>query len=386
MAPSPIISKRILFPIILALGLCLSLLAAGLPVEGADQSLDEFLTGFQKALEAKDFESFLSCFAPEIRERERAILADYFGTFSMDTVMLVRVQQPEVAGPSATIFFQALFQNDFSGMFETWMLDVVRTENGWQVAGRTTTGAIEHLYKVRIPSGRAVRAASVEVGHVDIQIAFEDALVFYDNIPHLETALLIIGRGRVLYAPSDPVEKHQLELFYKKDVIQDKLGFLFLRGSNQFIQSQVRIRPDEAQAARPVLESELAKATALFTRFYPRSFTIENSMTGKLFSFLPQGEEAVLEMKGDRVGSLTYIYSPFGEDEVNVYAADDDRIVSLYTPPAERGKKRMFISFGERYDIVSTQIEVDLKPRSFFLSANPGSRSSPLSIVSTSSS
>ena len=369
MVPSPTISKRTPFPIILALGLCFSLLASSLPVEGADQSLNEFLSGFQKALEAKDFESFLNCFAPEIRERERAILASYFNAFSMDTVMLVRIQQPEVTGPSVTIFFQVLFQNDFSGMFETWLLDLVRTANGWQVAGKTTTGAIEHLYKVRIPSGRAVRAASVEIEHVDIKIAFEDALVFYDNIPHLETALLIIGRGRVLYAPSDPVEKHQLELFYKKDVIQDKLGFLFLRGSNQFIQSQVRIRPAEAQAARPVLKSEWGKATALFTRFYPRSFTIENSMTGELFSFLPQGEEVVLEMKGDRVGGLTYIYSPFGEDEVNVYATDDDRIVSLYTPPPEGDKKRMFISFGERYDVVSTRIEVDLKPRSFFLSA-----------------
>jgi hypothetical protein len=367
--PSPTIPKGIPLRIILALGLCLGFFASGVPAAAADQTLEEFLSEFQRTLEAKEFDSYLSFFAPEIREKERAIQNDFFDAFSMDTVKLARVQQPQETGPSVQVGFQALYQNEYSGMFEIWLLDVVRAESGWQVAGKTTTSALENLYKVRIPSDRVERAASVEIDHVDIKVAFEDALVFYDNIPHLDTALVVIGRGRVQFTPSDPIEKHQLELFYKKDAILDKLDFLFLRCSNQFFQNQVRIRPAEGQAARPVLAGEREKAAALFMRYYPRSFTIENSMTGELFSFLPQGDEAVLEMKGSRVGGLTYIYSPFGEDEVNVYASDEDRIISLYSPPETGDKKRMFISFGERYDVVRTQIEVELKPRSFFLSA-----------------
>jgi hypothetical protein len=366
MVPSPAIPRgRRRIP---ALALCvLIVLAAARVPAAAEQTLDEFLAGFQKAFEAKDFEGYLALFAPELRDRERIEIENFFDAFAMTSVKLLRVPQAAAEGPVQTVGFQALYQNDFSGMFETWLCDVARTGDGWQVAAKTTTGVLENLYRVRIPSGRVERAASVEIEHVDIKIAFEDALVFYDNIPHLDTALLIIGKGRVLFTPSDAAERHQLELFYKKDRIQDQIGFLFARCSNQFFRSRIRIQP--APAGRPVLKSEMERAAALFTRYYPRSFTIENSMTGELFSFLPQGEEVALDMRGDRVGGLTYIYSPFGQDEVNVYDSDGDRIVALYTPPAQEGKKRMFISFGQRYDIVRTKVEVDLDPKSFNLSA-----------------
>ncbi|MBN2206091.1 MAG: hypothetical protein JW742_01685 [Candidatus Aminicenantes bacterium] len=352
----------------LILSACLGLVAAAAAGPGAaEQTLDEFLAGFQKAIEARDLDRYLEHYAPELRERERLTQDDFFGTFGMTSVKLLRIPQPAAPGPSVRVGFQALYQNDFSGMFETWLCDVVRDGDGWQIAAKTTAGVLQNLYRIQIPSDRVERVASVEVEHVDIKIAFENALVFYDNIPDLDTALLVIGTGRVQFTPSDPAERHQLELFYKRDRIADRIGFLFLRGSNQFFRDKVRILP--APAGRPVLKAELERAAALFTRYYPRSFTIENSMTGELFSFLPQGEEVALDMRGDRVGGLTYIYSPFGEDEVNVYDSDGSRIVSLYTPPAEDGRKRMFISFGERYDIVRTQVEVDLKPRSYFLSA-----------------
>ena len=368
MVPSLTIPRGMRWVPILALGAYLGLCAARVPAAGAsDQTLDEFLTGFQRALEAKDFELYLGSYSPEIRERERVELENFFESFSMNSIKVLRLPQPAASGPSVTVVFQVLYQNEFSGMFETWLCDVVRAASGWQIAAKTTTGVLENLYRIRIPSDRIERAASVEIEHVDIKIAFEDALLFHDNIPHLDTALLIVGRGRVQFTPSDPVEKHQLELFYKKDRIQDQIGFLFVRCSNQFFKNQIRIRP--APAGRPVLKSELDRAAALFTRYYPRSFTIENSMTGELFSFLPQGEETVFDMRGDRVGGLTYIYSPFGEDEVNVYDSDGERIVALYTPPAADNKKRMFISFGESFDVIRTRIEIDLKPRSFFLSA-----------------
>lgn len=94
-------------------------------------------------MEAKEFDSYLSFFAPEIREKERAIQNDFFDAFSMDTVKLARVQQPQETGPSVQVGFQALYQNEYSGMFEIWLLDIVRAESGWQVAGKTTTGALD---------------------------------------------------------------------------------------------------------------------------------------------------------------------------------------------------------------------------------------------------
>ncbi|MCK7522106.1 MAG: hypothetical protein MZV64_32720 [Ignavibacteriales bacterium] len=141
-----------------------------------------------------------------------------------------------------------------------------------------------------------MRARRVEVTHADIRLVFEDAAVFYDNIPDLDTALVVVGRGRVAFTPGDANEKHQLELQYKRDRIEDQIESLFIRCSPSFFGSRVRIDVDEGGAA--VSAAERDKAASVFSRNYPRSFTIESSIDGSRLSFMPQGDEVGLELQG----------------------------------------------------------------------------------------
>jgi hypothetical protein len=227
---------------------------------------------------------------------------------------------------------------------------------------------MSRLYKIRIPSGRAVRARRVEIRHVDVKVTFTDAAVFYDNLPDIETALVVVGRGRVVFTPGAANEKHQLDLLYKKDRIEDDIESVFVRCSPSGFASIVDIETDGGGA--PVSDAERNKAEAVFDRNYPRSFTIENSIDGGRLSFLPQGEEAVLEFKAHRVGEMVYVYYPFSDDEVSLYDRGKERTVCLYSPEAQSPPlKRMFLSFGEKFDIISYALDLSITPSSSHLSA-----------------
>ena len=323
----------------------------------------------QKWLRAGDIGSYLEAFSPEIRPAEQARLGVFFDDLKMTGVSLRTAGVQSPPGGPTRVFVQAFFENDFSAAIESWTLSLERSDAAWSVADLDVTGSITRLYKIRIPSEGAVRARRVEVRHADVLFTFTDAAVFFDNLPGIDTALVVIGRGRVGFTPAEANERHQLELLYKKDRIEDDVESLFVRCSSSYFDSNITIETDDRGA--PVSAAERDKAGAVFARNYPRSFTIESSIDGERLSFLPQGDEAVLEFKARKVGEMGYIYSPFSSDEISLYDHGKERVVCLYASDggSEPPLKRMFLSFEEKFDVRSYALDLSLAPASSYLSA-----------------
>jgi hypothetical protein len=323
----------------------------------------------QKWLRAGDVDSYLAAFSPEIRPSEQARLSVFFDDLKMTGVSLHTAGVQTAADGPTRVFVQALFENDYSAAIESWTLALDRPAGAWSVARLDVTGSMTRLYKIHVPAEGAVRARRVEVRHADILFTFTDAAVFYDNLPGIETALIIVGRGRVGFTPADANERHQLDLLYKRDRIEDDVDSLFIRCSSSYFVTNITIETDAAGA--PVSAAERDKAGAVFARNYPRSFTIESSIDGERLSFLPQGDEAVLEFKARKVGEMGYIYSPFSDDEISLYDHGKERIVCLYAKESGSGPplKRMFLSFEEKFDIRSYTLDLSFAPASSYLSA-----------------
>jgi len=350
------------------------------PLRSSDQTIEAFTCQFQKSLEGRNLPAYLNAFSPEAREDEGIALASYFERAGMRSVKSRLAGQWVEKSGEPTVFLQVLFENAFSAMVEVWQLHLVPVDGRWQVRKREVSGSIHNLYKVQLPAEETERAESVEINHADFHLTFENALVFHDNIPGLETALIIFGRGRVRFTPSDPIERRQLQLAYKNPSLDDRVSYAYIRCSDSFFRTNVVIKKQEGGRARPVSRDEKDKASALFAKGYPRSFTIQNSMTGEYLSFLPQGEEASFEFKGERTGELTYIYYPYSEEEVNLFDRSRERIVNLYSPrkEGETEGRKLFISMGERFDVQSYEIDLDYNPAQSYLSAKARIQIMPL--------
>jgi len=358
------------FFILTALALFAAASAQGLP--GGREELQTpatFFKGLQSRLESRDIDGYLELFSPGLRAAERDALGLFFDDLKMDSVRLHLSGNASDGPGRARLYLQVYFQNSYAAMIEGWQLALDGGDGRWRIAGKTVTGNIANLYKIVMPSGRAERARSVDIVDRDIRLSFKDAAVFYDNVPDIETALIVVGKGTVEFKPSNANERHQLELLYKKPFLQDRLDYVYVRGSNSFFSNGVRI--DKDPAATDVSQAERDKAAYVFARNYARSFTIRNSLDGELLSFPPQGEEAVFEFKGRKAGELTYVYSPFSDEEVNLFDRSRDRVVCLYSPVDEDAPaaKRFYIRFGEKFDVDSCRVELSYSPAQAFLSA-----------------
>ncbi len=346
---------------------------AGLGLRGAnaqDNGVPEaMIIRIQQLLQKRDLPAYLEMFAPELRAVEQERQERLFGDLKMTDLSLRTAGIKRGEAGLIRVFLQAFYQNAHTALIESWTLTLEKRAEAWVVVRKDITGTMSTMYKLRIPSERSERARRVEVTHQDIRIAFTDAAVFYDNIPGLETALVIVGKGTVDFSPSDPNEQHQLELLYKKKELRDDIDSLFVRCSSSLFASNVVIERNEASPEVSPMERD--KAAAVFSRNYSRSFTIENSFGGGLLSFLPQGDEAVLEFKARKAGEMTYVYFPFSDDEVSLFDGGKDRIISLYSPEgvADPPLKKFFISFEEKFDIRSYALELSYTPATSFLSA-----------------
>jgi hypothetical protein len=341
-------------------------LAAG-PAQEAETP-GAFVGRLQGSLQAGDISGYLQGFIPELRDEEKDRLDSFFVYSKMTGVALRAVGLTKDGEAGYRAFLQAFFQNAHSAMIETWVMTLERRDGSWAVVRKAAVGNTTTLYKIRIPSERSERARRVDIVHEDIRLSFADPAVFYDNIPGLETAMVIVGNGTVVFSPDDANERHQMELLYKKSRLEDTVDSLYVRCSPGTFASNITI--ESGSGLPPVTDAEKGKAASLFGRSYSRSFTIESSFDGGLLSFLPQSDEMVLDFKARKAGELTYIYYPFSDDEVHLFDRGRNRVVCLYSPEraGELPLKRFFISFAEKFDILSYVLDLSYSPSASFLS------------------
>jgi hypothetical protein len=361
--------KAICCGILLCLGLYPGLAAAVKPgPQAGPQTSEAFFGQIQALLQKRDLAGYLDLVSPDIRNVELARLATFFGKFKMDSVRLRLAGKRADEDGGTRLYCQAYFENTYSVMLESWQLTLAGRDGRWEVAGKEILGHASTLYKIRIPAGRSDHVRSVEITHRDIRLAFKDAAVFYDNLPDFHTAFLIIGNGTVRFSPSDAIEKHQLELVYKRPFLEDAIDFVYVRCSNSFASSNIKITPGEGLPA--VSQAETDRAALLFSKSYPRSFTIESVLGKEFLSILPEGDEAVFDFRGRRAGDLSYIYYPFSEEPVSLYDRSRERIISLYRPAdnGETQSKNLYLGFADRFDIDRYQLDLSYSPFNSYLS------------------
>jgi hypothetical protein len=339
---------------------------------GANVSADitefqDFLTRFKEAAEGGEIDRYLEFFPQEIREQEQAYYESMFQDLGMDSLRLFFPANWTREGNATIAFVQAVFENRYSALIQNWRVQCEHREEGWTVVVKDVYSQLSNLYKMSMSGERVERVKSFRVRHMDIDILFEDALVFYDNLPDLETGMIVLGRGRVSFVPSLEREKHMLELVFKKGRLEDDLNYVFLRFSNSFFEKNIQIVRD-ASLSQTITDAERNLADTVFSRHYARSFTLNNSLTGGFLTLVPSGEEAVLEFNGKSVGTLSYIYSPYADEEVNLYQWRKDRILNLYSPALNSEGKRLFVTFAEMFDIQDYEIDIDFNPKNSYLS------------------
>ncbi len=356
------VKKKFLFLCFCMIG-ALSLFALQ---QNSEQDIQDFVVQIKESLESENLSAYAGLFDPLLQTQEKSFFPPVFESFQADSISVHVASVKAESETRAKVFLGVYFQNAHSVIFDIWKYTVARESNSWKIVDKKSGDHINKMYRLSIPSAKIERAKRVEIKHVDISLIFEKAVIFYDNIPELETALIIIGDGKVYFSPSHPREKHQLELIFKETHREEKIKYAFLRFSDSFFREGIEITKNPN--ADPITQSERNQAYSIFTKHYPRSFTVQSSLNNELLSALPQAEEAIFEFEAKKIGETAYIYSPFAREEINFYQWDEKRPLNLYSPPGEENKRRFFISFGQKFDITDCQVEIIFRPNDRYFS------------------
>ncbi len=356
--------------ILLALGLASALvvpLFASSPAP-ADKPLDVLVKGLESSLKAKDRPGYVGLFVPELAAQEGDFYDDVMGRQGMETVSIQRSSSSVPSDLSAPVYLQVFFENSYFALEEAWRVSVVLSEGRWLVSQKQIMGDVNGLYKISIPSGRQERVDRIEIDHQDIKISFTEASVFYDNLPDIDTALIVLGKGRLEFEPSVEAERHQLELSCGKPRLSENLESLYVRCSGSFFKDHIRTTKSSGRQSGAVTQAEARQAYSIFARNYERSGTVENPATGQLYSVLPQSDEAVFELRTTGGREYTYINSPFVPEEVHFLDRTEERLINLYSPEDKAGGRRMLLSFGRPFDIQRCDLDADYTPESHYFS------------------
>ncbi|HPN16273.1 MAG TPA: M1 family aminopeptidase [Candidatus Aminicenantes bacterium] len=328
-----------------------------------------FLSGLKEAFESSDRAAYLAYFEAEIRDAEGAAYDSLRQASRMTQAVFFPATNVFEDKEGVPLFVQAVFQNDLEALFESWELELARDGERRVIRAKSVIGNPAIFLKLKIPSDRIERAARIEIRHDDLEATFENAWVFYDNIPDRPTGLIIIGSGRLRFRPSSETERHQLALRYKTENLDKPLVSAYLRFSPSFFANRIKITPETGPAGS-CPPGEIAKARALFRRYYGGSFTIDNPIAGARLSVLPQSDQAVFEFGTDSRSGFGYGYSPFSEEEIHFWSRSPDQLLCLYSPDIREGnERRMFLTMGEKVDILRCDIDLDFQPDRRFLSA-----------------
>jgi hypothetical protein len=339
----------------------------------AQNEIPPHLQPLKKSLEARNFETYLSFCAPEIREQEKNALQAYFQIAGMESLSIFFAGESQDSNGLNRAFFQVLFQNRYSAIIEIWQISYQQISGGLRILGRTVNSSLANLYRLRFPGERSLSVRNVLLLQKDIRINFSEADIFFDNLPEIDTALIIVGRGQVHFQPSDEIERNQLVRLYKKPFFEDNLEYVYLRASQSFFQNNLSY--ESVEKTQPTTPPEIMNnlVYSIFSRNYPRSFTVENSLTRELLTFLPQSDETVIEMKTAKRGEFTYVFSPFAEEETFFFDRTHNRLLNSYSPvERETSQKRLFVRFGEKFEIKNYQLEVSYKPENNLMAARVG--------------
>ena len=332
------------------------------------EQIENLTKSLQRSLVEKDISRYAEHFSLRLRKGEKSSIQERLDLYSLEMLSFSN-KNIKMTGGNADIIVRAVFKNDFSVLFETWELQLSKKTGSWLISNKKISSDSSTMFNIKIPSERFERVKSVEIESVDIRLRFDDAILFFDNIPEIETALLIMGDGHVRFSPSHSREKHILQHLTKNTYLEDEIEYAFLRFSQDYFNRKIKIIRYVEEGPSVDITKEKSKAYSLFTKHYSRSFTVENSITGDVLSILPSGDQSVIEFKGKNIGIYSYIYLPRGEEKVNLYEWENDRIISLYTPQTKGGEMQMFFHIPNDYDIEHYQAEVDFNPDTSYLAA-----------------
>lgn len=264
----------------------------------------------------------------------------------------------------------AQFGNE--AVISTWRVDLASAvaDAPRQIAGLEQLTFVSGLYRLALNPKKQFAVHNLTVQATDLTLELPAGQAFVAEIDEGPTAVVLIGRGRIRFAPSDAAERTQVRIFGGDEVLATEFDAVF-----------VRIRP--AEFSRTFAESSLVprevdagdfrRAVDMFDDQIGQTLNLDlTDLSRERWSLVPNPRDLIVEIRTRRMGQLTYARSSKDAEDISFFDRRRRRNIAIYASEQKLASRGRFYSEDDLadYDVLRYDIDASFTPDRMWVDGN----------------
>ena len=347
-------------------------LAAGAPQAAAPapDGIDLLVAAIQRAVQAGDPLALRALARLDVETNQ---LTDFVGSMTSPKPTSATVKERDRAllvSGHQRLMLEILTERAREGRVSTWRVDVAPPrppaptgpDAPWQIVAIQRLTVVSGLHRLQLDAATEYDVHNLTVEAIDLKISLPTGRAFIAQSNDGKTAVVLLGRGRVHFAPRLQAERVQVHIFCGQDAFDAEFESVFLRVSPGEFDQKI---PPQTLTRRAPDQSDLRRATQVFETYLPLSFQIDLSdLSTERWSLIPSVGDFVGEIATRRYGSLTYTRSSSDPEDVSFFDRRRHRNISVYASSQTDQRERFFFSDDDKldFDVTSYDIRAAFSP------------------------
>ena len=237
---------------------CLSIAhaASGQPPSPPD-AIEKLVARLEQALAGGDRAALL---ALTVKDTDASTLDDFAAAAGENPTRVVIKERDRLAleGNRQQLLIEVFVERGIEAKLATWRVDLrppppKADPNDWRIERVEPVSNVAGLYRLALNATRQFDVRNLVVSGTDVTIDMAAGTAFVAEIPDGPTAIVLLGRGRLRFAPPDQAERTQIRLFTGADDLQSEFDAAFVRIRPSDFESRFRAgiaRPARRRADR----------------------------------------------------------------------------------------------------------------------------------------
>jgi hypothetical protein len=286
------------------------------------------------------------------------------------TRVTLRERDRSVTADGMRVTVEAMLESGKAARLATWQLELTGGGDVPPALTRVSVlGSLEGLFRLELDTTRQFEAHDLHVRAEDFDLSLPRGDVFLSEVPGGTTALVLLGRGTMVFSPTPETERGQIRLFAGADTLRSSFRTAFVRVGpadlgNRLDTSRLRLVPVDAKAAR--------EAQELFKDAVARSFTVDLSdFSPDTWSLLPTTGDFLAEVRTTRFGTLTYANASNEPEDITLFDRERRRNISVYASKQRLAVQGPFYDEDDRadFDVLDYSVDASFSPDRLWLDA-----------------
>lgn len=261
------------------------------------------------------------------------------------------------------LLLEVFWERAAEGRLSTWTIDVTRVEDAWRIASANRLAHVSGLYRLSLTRTKQYELRNLSVQAADLTLKMASGTAFVAETPEGVTAVVLLGRGTMRFAPPEAAERIQVRIFSGDEVLETAFDSAFIRVQPGDFTAKF---PPESLIERPADPRDLEDAEKVFEEYAGRTLQINLiDLSPERWWITPQAGDFIAEVQTREFDTLTFTRSLNDAEDVTLFDRKRRHNISVYASAEKLAARGRYYNEDDLvdYDIVTHDLEATIDPR-----------------------